>query len=86
MIPRGGTVTVTVTGEGDGVRIAVLAAGPLARIPAQVPLLIKGESETGTVDSHAIQPYYAGLVARAEAMSVDIALEGETVTMLAHKG
>ena len=67
-------------------RIAVLAAGPLARIPAQVPLLIKGESETGTVDSHAIQPYYAGLVARAEAMSVDIALEGETVTMLAHKG
>ena len=85
MIPRGGTVTVNVTGEGDGVRLIVLAAGTLARIPAQVPLLIKGESETGTVDSHAIQPYYAGLVARAEQMNVDIALEGETVTMLAHK-
>jgi len=85
MIPRGGTVTVNLAGQGDDVRITVLAAGTLARIPAQVPLLLKGESETGAVDSHAIQPYYAGLVARAEQMVVDLALEGETVTMTARK-
>lgn len=86
MIPRGGTVTVKVTGERDQVRLSVQAAGPAARIPVAVPQLLNGESETGTVDSHAIQPYYAGLVARAEQMSVTLHIEGETVSMLAHKG
>jgi histidine phosphotransferase ChpT len=85
-IPRGGTVTVQVTGESDQIRVSVVAAGPSARIPAALPGLLSGESESGSVDSHAIQPYYAGLVARAEQMVVNVTLEGETVSLIAHKG
>jgi hypothetical protein len=39
-------------------------AGAAAGIPPHVEKLIAGTPESGTVDAHAIQPFYAGLVAR----------------------
>jgi len=56
-IPRGGTIKVEMTGEGDTAGFAI------GGIPS---------NEQGTIDAHAIQPYYAGLLARAAGMSVRI--------------
>ena len=48
------------------------AKGPNARIPAHVEGLLAGTPESGSVDAHAIQPFYTGLVARAAGMPVDL--------------
>jgi histidine phosphotransferase ChpT len=69
-IPRGGSIAAAVTGDADTARFEISAAGTHSRIPAPLPGLLAGEPEGGTLDSHAIQPYYTGLVARAAGMSV----------------
>ena len=76
IIPRGGTITAEATGEGTNMGFRVSAAGPNARVPAAVPGLAAGEMPNGTVDAQAIQPFYAGLLARASGLS--IAIEGES--------
>lgn len=84
-IPRGGVVSVALSGEGDGLQVRVGAHGPSARIPPALPLLLRGESESGSIDSHSIQPYYTGLVAQAAGLSVSASLSGDTVTLIASR-
>jgi histidine phosphotransferase ChpT len=43
-------------------------------------------SESGGIDSHAIQPFYTGLVAREAGMNVALSIEGDTVTIRATRG
>src|SRR5690242_17294200 len=62
-IPRGGTLTVDPIGSDDEIGFKITAAGINARIPQAVPGLLDGQSESGTVDAHAIQPFYTGLLA-----------------------
>src|SRR6516162_7056292 len=69
-IPRGGMLTVDPVGEGETMGFRIKAAGINARIPQAVPALLEGASESGSVDAHAIQPYYAGLLARACGLKV----------------
>src|SRR5262249_44296999 len=66
-IPRGGTLTVDPIGEGESMGFLIAAAGLNARIPQAVPALLDGASETGSIDAHAVQPFYAGLLARMRA-------------------
>jgi histidine phosphotransferase ChpT len=61
----------------------VTAAGTNAKISAAVPDLLAGGSHSGSVDAHAIQPYYAGLLARQCGLSVSIAMEGDAVAVTA---
>jgi histidine phosphotransferase ChpT len=82
-IPRGGTLTVDPIGEGDGMGFRIVAAGLNARIPQAVQALLEGTSESGSVDAHAIQPFYAGLLARACGLKVVLETEGETVVVTA---
>jgi histidine phosphotransferase ChpT len=82
-IPRGGLIDVTVSGDGEGPTLLLTAKGSHARIPPHVEALMAGTSETGTVDAHGILAFYAGLVARAAAMGVTFAIEGDTVTIRA---
>jgi histidine phosphotransferase ChpT len=82
-VPRGGSITVRIAGEADNTAFSLLAKGPHARIPAHVEALLAGEPEGGAVDAHAIQPYYAGMVARAARMAVSFSLEGDEVTIRA---
>ena len=79
-IPRGGLVDVKVTGDGDAPDFLIVAKGPHARIPPHVEGLIAGTPE-GNVDAHGIMAYYAGMVARAAAMSVHFTLDGDEVTI-----
>jgi histidine phosphotransferase ChpT len=80
-IPRGGTLAIEPVGEGETMGFRITATGLNARIPAHVTGLLDGNSESGTVDAHAIQPFYTGLLARACGMSVALAPEGETVVV-----
>ncbi len=80
-IPRGGLIDVVVRGDGDAPTLTLTSKGSHARIPAHVEALIAGTPEGGTVDAHAILPFYAGLVARAAGMDVRFSIDGDTVTI-----
>jgi histidine phosphotransferase ChpT len=78
-IPRGGTIKVVVEGGEAANTMIITATGPNARIPPHVNELLAGHSPTGSVDAHAIQPFYTGLMAKAAGMQIAVAIEGETV-------
>jgi histidine phosphotransferase ChpT len=78
-IPRGGTLAVEAIGSGDTTGFKITATGMNARIPQHVCDLLAGKSESGTVDAHAIQPFYTGLLAKACGLGVGLAAEGEAV-------
>jgi histidine phosphotransferase ChpT len=78
-IPRGGTLTIDAVGGGETMGFKITAAGLNARIPQAVPGLLEGRPENGTVDAHAVQPFYTGLLARACGLTVDLAAEGDAI-------
>ena len=83
-IPRGGTIDVTVmAGENDEPSFTLAAKGLNARIPAHSEAMLRGEPENGTVDAHAIQVFYTGLIARAADMAISMVIEGDTVVITA---
>jgi histidine phosphotransferase ChpT len=82
-IPRGGTMTVEPVGTGENMGFRVSAAGTNARVPQAVPALVDGRMGEGGVDAHAIQPFFAGMLARACGLRVTLASEGETVVVRA---
>ena len=78
-IPRGGTVTVDLSGQDDKLAMKVQTKGANARLASGVADLVAGRPENGAVDAHGIQPYFAGLVARECAMEVAITVEPDSV-------
>jgi histidine phosphotransferase ChpT len=82
-IPRGGVVAVDSNGAPDGMAFRIVARGLNARIPQAVPALLAGCPEGGVVDAHAIQPFYAGLLARSCGVAVTIEAEGEAIVVAA---
>jgi histidine phosphotransferase ChpT len=82
-IPRGGVMTVDLSGEGDSIALQVATKGTNARLASGVAALLAGEPESGAVDAHTIQPYFAGLVARECGMDVEVAVAPEAITIAA---
>lgn len=80
-VPRGGTISVSVAGEEALQTIRLEAKGQFARVAHGVQALLAGEPESGAVDAHVIQPYFAGLVARSVGMAVTIVAEGDGVVV-----
>jgi histidine phosphotransferase ChpT len=82
-ISRGGTLTVDPVSGGDGIAgFTVTAAGLNARLsPATVELL--GGSLAHAVDAHAIQPVYAGILARDCGLTLSASGEAGTVVLTA---
>ena len=78
-IPRGGTLTVDPVGEAETMGFRISASGLNARIPHAVPALLEGISENGSIDAHAVQPFYAGLLARACGLKVNLTAEGDAI-------
>ena len=83
-IPRGGTLTVDPIGEGESMGFRIAGSGLNARIPQTVQALLEGTSESGSIDAHAIQPFYAGLLARACGLKVDLKAEGDAIIVATH--
>jgi histidine phosphotransferase ChpT len=82
-IPRGGMLTVDPVGEGDSMSFRITATGLNARIPQALVGLLEGRSESGTIDAHAIQPFYTGLLAKACGMAVSLTAEGDAIVVAA---
>jgi histidine phosphotransferase ChpT len=80
-IPRGGVIAVTAEGEGEATSFRIVTNGPNARVPTNVVDLLAGRAPEDRVDAHVIQPFYAGLIAKAAAMEVTIEaeIEGERI-------
>lgn len=85
-VPRGGSVAVAVSGDAERCEFILRSKGLNARIPPHAEALIAGTPENGTVDAHGIQPFYAGMVARAASMRVAFGIEGDEVTIRAVTG
>ena len=79
-VPRGGVISVDLSGQDDSLAMRVQAKGVNPRLAAGVADLVAGRPESGAVDAHSIQPYFAGLVARECGMEVAITVEAESVT------
>jgi histidine phosphotransferase ChpT len=77
-IPRGGSLDCVIEGDADTPVFRITATGKNARIPHGVEHSLAGTPENGTVDAHGIQPFYAGMVARASGMGVTLSLNEET--------
>jgi histidine phosphotransferase ChpT len=85
-IPRGGTLTVDPVGEGEQMGFRITAVGLNSRIPQAMQGLLAGEPAEQTVDAHAIQPFYAGMLARSCGLKIAVAPEGDGVVVTASPG
>jgi histidine phosphotransferase ChpT len=83
VIPRGGQLTVDPVGEGETMGFRVAASGLNARVPQAMPGLLTGEPAGQAVDAHAIQPFYAGMLARNCGLAIAFANEGDAVVVTA---
>ena len=82
-IPRGGKLTVDPIGAGDSMGFKIGAAGANAKVPPNVPSLLAAEAGPEALDAHRIQPFYAGLLAKACGVKAAMAMDGETVVVSA---
>ena len=82
-IPRGGIVAAEGDGTPEAMTFKISARGLNARIPQAVPALLAGNPESGIVDAHGIQPFYAGLLARTSGLSVSIEADGDAIVVAA---
>jgi histidine phosphotransferase ChpT len=82
-VSRGGTLTVDPVPGGEGVAgFVVTAAGLNAKLNPATAELLSG-SPSHPVDAHAIQPFYAGILARDCGLVLGAEGEGGTVTLTA---
>lgn len=81
-IPRGGTVAITLDGEGDSTTFSLRCTGPKARVPGEFVDMLNGTLE-GEISAHAIQPYYAILLAKEAGLSLSATVDGEDVVLAA---
>jgi len=82
-IPRGGILAVDGDGVAEAMTFKITARGLNARIPQAVPGLLAGCPEGGTIDAHAIQTFYAGLLARSSGLAVTIEAEDDAIAVAA---
>lgn len=80
-IPRGGTITVATTGTSERPNFHLTAKGANPRVNHTLGDLLEGKPENGSVDAHAIQPFFTGLVARQIDYLVRLSVEADTVTI-----
>ncbi len=82
-VPRGGVIQVAPVGTGPEMGFSIAATGVSARIPQTVTPLLDGIAPEGGLDAHAVQPFYAGMLARDCGLSLGFSQDGETVTLSA---
>jgi histidine phosphotransferase ChpT len=69
-------------GEGEAMGFKVSATGTNAKVPPNAAL-ISGEPVEEALDAHRIQPFYAGLLAKACGLTASAAMEGEAAVITA---
>jgi histidine phosphotransferase ChpT len=76
-----GTLMVDAIGEGEATGFRITTSGLNARISQALLDLLAGSPENGTIDAHAVQPFYTGLLAKACNVAVTLAPEGDGVVV-----
>ena len=82
-IPRGGTIAISIDGEGESATFSLRCSGPKARVPGEFVDMLNGTLE-GEMTAHAIQPYYAILLAKECGLTLSAKVDGEDVVLSAH--
>ena len=80
-IPRGGVLTVRSGREDDAAVATVEATGTHIRVAHGVANLLSGHVEGGSLDAHAIQPYFTHLVARSASLELSLVQDSDRVTI-----
>lgn len=70
-IPRGGKITVSITGDIEKPLITMVSRGNGARLPERVPDILNGNYD-GDIDALVIQPYYTYRLIAENKLDVDI--------------
>ena len=81
-IPRGGVLTVDPISAGEAAGFRVAATGLNVRMPQAIADLLSS-GPIGSVDAHAVQPYYTRLLAQACGLHVVLAPDGDAVVVTA---
>ncbi len=81
-LPRGGTVKVSITGEGDAMAFVVRSEGEKVMLAKTIPVLLNGGAGE-QLDAHSIQPYYTGQLAAAAEMALKSAVDADHVELSA---
>lgn len=82
-IPRGGVLTIDPVGDAENMGFRIEACGLNARVPQAMATLVAGGEEGQSIDAHAIQPFYTGLLAKTCGLTVSIASEDAAIIVLA---
>ena len=83
-IPRGGQLMIDPIGQGETMGFRIGAAGQNARLPQAAIGLVAGTPAEGhSVDAHAVQPFYTGMLARACGLTMSIANEDSVIVVTA---
>jgi histidine phosphotransferase ChpT len=82
-VPRGGVITVEISGEEDAISIRVEAKGSSARLSHGAADILASGSSAETIDGHSIQPYFTALLARECQVALNASTAPETVTLTA---
>ena len=83
MIPRGGTIDLTITGASDAPTFTFVVRGKNARIPADLETQLAGDMEPDTLSAHVIQPVYTGMLCREVSLTVSFTTGDEEVVLTA---
>ena len=81
-IPRGGTIAISIDGEGETATFTLRCSGPKARVPSECVDMLNGTLE-GEMTAHAIQPYYAILLAKESGLTLSAKVDGEDIVLSA---
>ena len=81
-IPRGGRITFVLSAGSNGPTFTIESQGLNAKLQQQNIDMMLGQSELN-VDSHTIQPYFTGLIAKAAGMKLDVGTQGDIVRIIA---
>jgi histidine phosphotransferase ChpT len=82
-VPRGGVITVEISGEEEAMRIRVEAKGLNAKLSHGAADILAGNSSTETIDGRSIQLYFTTLLARECQATLNVATSPEAVLLTA---
>jgi histidine phosphotransferase ChpT len=80
-VPRGGVVTVDISGDDNAPTMRVEAKGANARLSHNATDLLTNPVPTEPIDGHSIQLYYTTLLARECESTLNVSTSPETVTL-----
>lgn len=78
-IPRGGTLDMDLTVEGDNSSFKLTSKGRMMRVPQKFQDFMDGRMGEDPIDAHSVQYYYTILLAKEAGMTIDIHMDDEKV-------